>query len=122
MALSGDGDLLSDEIPGAEALPASDAAAESVEVVKDAVPVAYDQKAITEKVHEARFYISQRMWEEAKTAVLDLSEMAPNSPEITELISAVSAAQSAVTPAQPVKKTEQPPVVAVPLVAEPTPE
>jgi pilus assembly protein FimV len=120
--LSGEWDMLSDEIPGAEALPAGDAAAESVEVVEDAVPVAYDPEAITEKIQEAQFYISQRMWEEAKTAVLDLSEMAPNSPEITELISAVSAGQSASTPAKPVKKKEEPPVVVVPPVADPTPE
>ncbi|HJX83989.1 MAG TPA: hypothetical protein VJ723_06570, partial [Candidatus Angelobacter sp.] len=104
--LSGEWDLLADETPVAAQTSSVDdtvelPAEESVEIVEEAAPVA-DQEAIAEKVQEARFYISQRMWEEAKTAVLDLSEMAPNLPEITELISAVSAGQSASTPARPV--------------------
>jgi pilus assembly protein FimV len=104
--LSGEWDLLSDEIPAAAEPSSVDdtvelPAEESVEIVEEAAPVVHDQEAIAEKVQEAQFYISQRMWEEAKTAVLDLSEMAPNSPEITELISAVSAGQSASIPAKP---------------------
>ncbi len=124
--LSGEWDLLSDETPVAAPLPV-DAVAESspdadVEVMEDAVPVAYDKEAIAEKVQESQFYISQRMWEEAKTAILDLSEMAPNSPEITELISAVSAGQSGSTPAKPDAKKEEFPVVVTPPVAESIPE
>jgi tetratricopeptide (TPR) repeat protein len=126
--LSGEWDLLSDEIPMVESPPTEEAVAESssddsVEVTEDAVPVVYDQEAITEKVQEAQFYISQRMWEEAKTAVLDLSEMAPNLPEITELISEVSAGQSSSAPAKPAIKEEEPPVIVVmPPVADSFPE
>jgi tetratricopeptide (TPR) repeat protein len=47
-----------------------------------------------EKIDEIRFYISQQMWDSAKKAILDLTEIAPDAAEITELISAVSAGQS----------------------------
>jgi tetratricopeptide (TPR) repeat protein len=49
---------------------------------------------IADKVQEIRFYITQEMWEPAKAAILDLTELAPDAPEVTELIAAVSAGQS----------------------------
>jgi len=63
-------------------LPAAEVAADS------------SASAIADKIQEVHFYISQTMWEEAKRAILDLTEIAPNAPEITVLISAVSAGQS----------------------------
>jgi tetratricopeptide (TPR) repeat protein len=50
--------------------------------------------AAAEKVQEAQYYISQQMWEAAKKAILDLTEIAPDAPEVSDLISAVSAGQS----------------------------
>ncbi len=49
---------------------------------------------VADKVQEIRFYITQEMWEPAKSAILDLTELAPDAPEVTELIAAVSAGQS----------------------------
>ncbi len=52
------------------------------------------QSRIEAKVQEAKFYISQQIWDSAKKAVLDLAELAPDAPEINELMAAVSAGQS----------------------------
>ena len=49
---------------------------------------------IADKVQEIRFYVTQEMWEPAKAAILDLTELAPDAPEVTELIAAVSAGQA----------------------------
>ena len=49
---------------------------------------------IADKIQEIQFYITQEMWEPAKAAILDLTEIAPDAPEVTELISAVSAGQA----------------------------
>jgi tetratricopeptide (TPR) repeat protein len=49
---------------------------------------------IADKVQEIRFYITQQMWEPAKEAILDLTELAPDAPEVTELIAEVSAGQA----------------------------
>jgi tetratricopeptide (TPR) repeat protein len=49
---------------------------------------------IEEKIQEIQFYITQEMWEPAKAAILDLTELAPDAPEVTELIAAVSAGQA----------------------------
>jgi tetratricopeptide (TPR) repeat protein len=54
---------------------------------------------VADKVQEIRFYISQEMWEPAKAAILDLTELAPDSHEVTSLIAEVSAAQVKATPA-----------------------
>jgi tetratricopeptide (TPR) repeat protein len=56
---------------------------------------------IADKVQEIHFYITQEMWEPAKSAILDLTELAPDAPEITELIAAVSAGQSRAAAAPP---------------------
>jgi tetratricopeptide (TPR) repeat protein len=50
--------------------------------------------ASAEKIQEAEFYISQEMWDAAKKAILELTEIAPDAPEVTELIAAASAGQS----------------------------
>jgi pilus assembly protein FimV len=49
---------------------------------------------VEEKIQEIQFYIAQEMWEPAKAAILDLTELAPDAPEVTELIAAVSAGQA----------------------------
>ena len=49
---------------------------------------------VAEKIQEIQFYIAQEMWEPAKAAILDLTELAPDAPEITELIAQVSAGQA----------------------------
>jgi pilus assembly protein FimV len=67
---------------------------------------------VADKVQEINFYISQKMWDQAKAAILDLTELAPDAPEVTELIAQVSKGQSGVTPvaveATPVKIEEAP--------------
>jgi tetratricopeptide (TPR) repeat protein len=54
------------------------------------------------------------MWEPAKSAILDLTELAPDAPEITQLIAAVSAGQSKAAAAPP--RTEATPI----FIEEPT--
>jgi tetratricopeptide (TPR) repeat protein len=53
---------------------------------------------VADKIQEIRFYISQEMWDQAKAAILDLTELAPDAPEVTELIAQVSKGQAGVTP------------------------
>ena len=55
---------------------------------------------IADKVQEIRFYITQQMWEPAKEAILDLTELAPDAPEVTELIAEVSAGHAKAKPAE----------------------
>ncbi|HWF02518.1 MAG TPA: tetratricopeptide repeat protein, partial [Candidatus Angelobacter sp.] len=57
-------------------------------------PVADLESQTTEKIQEIQFYITQEMWEPAKAAILDLTELAPDAPEVTELIAQVSAGQA----------------------------
>ncbi len=52
---------------------------------------------IENKIQEIRFYIMQGMWEPAKAGILDLTELAPDDPAVTELIAAVSAGQGQAT-------------------------
>jgi tetratricopeptide (TPR) repeat protein len=78
---------------------------------------------VADKVQEIRFYITQQMWEQAKAAILDLTELAPDAPEVTELIAEISAGQAkgraaAVEPA-PVEVEEAPAAFAPIEVAEP---
>jgi tetratricopeptide (TPR) repeat protein len=68
--------------------------------------------AAAEKIQEIRFFISQQLWDEAKKAILDLTEISPDSPEITELIAAVSAGRSRATAAAAQPEPSQPPPVA----------
>ena len=85
---------------------------------------------IADKVQEIRFYITQEMWEPAKSAILDLTELAPDASEVTELIAAVSAGQAKSRTAAHAEATpfmEEAPVafapteIAEPSVAEPPP-
>src|SRR5499427_9156737 len=50
--------------------------------------------AAASKIEEIRFFISQQMWDPAKKAILDLTEISPAAPEVTALIAAVSAGQA----------------------------
>jgi tetratricopeptide (TPR) repeat protein len=71
--------------------------------------------AAAEKIQEAQFYIAQQMWDAAKKAILDLTEIAPDAHEITDLISAVSAGQArAAAPPAPAARTHSAPAVAAP--------
>lgn len=54
---------------------------------------------VADKIQEIHFYISQQMWDQAKAAILDLTELAPDAPEVTELIARVSKGQAKATPA-----------------------
>jgi pilus assembly protein FimV len=57
-------------------------------------PAPASADAAAEKIQEIRLYISREMWNDAKGAILDLTEIAPDAPEVTELIAAVAAGQS----------------------------
>ncbi|HSK43062.1 MAG TPA: tetratricopeptide repeat protein [Candidatus Binatia bacterium] len=78
---------------------------------------------IADKVQEIRFYISQELWDQAKAAILDLTELAPDAPEVTELIAQVSRGQAGVTPvaveAAPIEIEEAPVAFAATEVVEP---
>jgi pilus assembly protein FimV len=90
---------------------------------------------IAEKIQEIRFYVTQEMWDPAKLAILDLTELAPDAPELTELIAEVSAGQSksqtaASVEATPVAiegspvafastMTPEPPVIKTPVIKPP---
>jgi tetratricopeptide (TPR) repeat protein len=76
---------------------------------------------IADKVQEIRFYITQQMWEPAKEAILDLTELAPDAPEVTELIAEVSAGQAKAKPAEatPAMMEESPASFAAIEIAEP---
>jgi len=85
---------------------------------------------VADKIQEIHFYISQQMWDQAKTAILDLTELAPDAPEVTELIAQVSKGQAKAAPAAveatPIEIEEAPvafaPVeVEEPFVPEPLP-
>jgi pilus assembly protein FimV len=53
---------------------------------------------VADKIQEIHFYISQQMWDQAKTAILDLTELAPDAPEVTDLIAQVSKGQAKAAP------------------------
>ncbi len=75
------------------------------EIVPDAESAIADTQAIADKIQEARFYIAEGLWDSAKNAILDLTDMAPNSDEISVLVSEVSAGQARSVP-KPEKKKE----------------
>ncbi len=75
------------------------------EILPDAAPAVAEAQAIADKIQEARFYIAQGLWDSAKNAVLDLTEMAPNADEISVLLREVSAGQAR-SVAKPEKKKE----------------
>ena len=73
---------------------------------------------VADKVQEIRFYITQEMWEPAKAAILDLTELAPDAPEVTELIAAVSAGQTKSRVQAEPKVQAEAPVEASPVMME----
>jgi tetratricopeptide (TPR) repeat protein len=75
---------------------------------------------VAEKIQEIHFYISREMWESAKGAILDLTEIAPDAAEVTELIAAVSAGQSRAAAAAAAASAPKP-VAAKPPTATPRP-
>ena len=96
-----------------------------LETVAPIEPAQVDVSAqVADKVQEIRFYISQQMWEPAKAAILDLTELAPDAAEVTELIAEVSTGQGKATPstveATPVEM-EDAPVAFAPIEVEETP-
>src|SRR5262249_31946691 len=54
------------------------------EPVAAAAAAALPQDTSADKIQEIQFYISQEMWDAAKKAILDLTEIAPDAPEITQ--------------------------------------
>jgi len=100
----------------------------AVEFEPAKTPEADFSPLIAEKVQEIRFYITQQMWELAKEAILDLTELAPDAPEVTELIAEVSAGQAKAKPAEatPAMMEESPAAFASmettePAISEPPP-
>ena len=75
--------------------------------------------AIEDKVQEIQFYISQQMWDEAKTAVLNLAELAPDAPEVTQLMSQVAAGRNRAAAGAPPAPSFAEPGFAEPHFAEP---
>jgi len=80
---------------------------------------------VADKIQEIHFYISQQMWDQAKTAILDLTELAPDAPEVTDLIAQVSKGQAkaatATVEATPVEIEEAPVEDEEPFVPETPP-
>jgi tetratricopeptide (TPR) repeat protein len=59
-----------------------------------------------DKVQEVQFYISQQMWEAARSALNELSQMAPDSPHLPELMAAIAAGAKAPAPEVPAAEPE----------------
>jgi tetratricopeptide (TPR) repeat protein len=130
-----------------EMLTAGSASHEEPQVVEETAPAisspppsSGNAEAVADKVQEIRFYISQQMWEEAKSGIFDLASMAPNSDEISELMRLVTSGQpqaSVEEPAEiltaedpeppvavfeiPVVEPEPPPRIAAPVSPQPQP-
>jgi tetratricopeptide (TPR) repeat protein len=80
----------------AQVEPVQPAAGEiPVRMAQETAPATSDSTSqLADKIQEIHFYISQEMWESAKSAILDLTELAPDAPEVTEFIAAVNAGQA----------------------------
>jgi pilus assembly protein FimV len=88
------------------------------EPVASIAPAPPDVSAqVADKVQEIRFYITQEMWEPAKAAILDMTAIAPEAPEVTELMAEVSAGQAKTAP----MVVESIPVEAMPVEVEESP-
>jgi tetratricopeptide (TPR) repeat protein len=83
-------------------------------------PAPASAETVAEKIQEIHFYLSREMWDAAKGAILDLTEIAPDAPEVTELIGAVSAGQSRAAAAAAAASAPKP-VVPQPPLATPKP-
>jgi len=64
-----------------------------------------------DKVQEVQFYISQQMWQAAKDALNELSQMAPDSPHLPELMAAIAAGSTPPPPEAPAAEPERTPVM-----------
>src|SRR5262249_61489702 len=82
--------------------------------LKSAAQAPSPADAAASKIEEIRFFISQQMWDPAKKAILDLTEISPDAPEVTELIGAVSAGQAKAATAA-AQTAHLPPRAAVPV-------
>ena len=106
----------------AEPVKPAQAAPEPVVSIEPEQPDLVTQ--VADKIQEIRFYISQQMWDQAKTAILDLTELSPDAPEVTELIAQVSKGQTRVAPAAvepaPVEIEEAPVAFAPIEITEPS--
>src|SRR3954470_10100261 len=80
---------------------------------------------VADKIQEIHFYITQQMWDQAKAAILDLTELSPDAPEVSDLIAQVSRGHAGVTPtaveAAPIEIEEAPAAFAPIEIAEPEP-
>ncbi|HZQ92409.1 MAG TPA: tetratricopeptide repeat protein [Terriglobales bacterium] len=100
-----------EEAAKAKAAAAEAAAAEAAaKAAARAAPVA---STVTDLLDEARFYISQGMWNEARSALAKAAESAPESTEIRDLRAQIEAgsvpAQVAPEPVAPVVEAAPPP-------------
>jgi tetratricopeptide (TPR) repeat protein len=116
------------EIQSYQEIPQEPAQPVAVQFEPAKTPEADLSSLIADKVQEIRFYITQQMWEPAKEAILDLTELAPDAPEVTELIAEVSAGQAKAKPAEatPAMMEESPAAfasieIAEPAISEPPP-
>jgi pilus assembly protein FimV len=91
------------------------------EAVSSTEPTATSAEAAARKVQEIQFYVSRKMWDAAKAAILDLTEIAPDAPEVTELIAAVSAGQSRTAAAAPAASPPKPAAPKSPVFKPPRP-
>lgn len=96
------------------------APSEPVMPVSEAIPAGPDPALIEDKVQEIRFYISQKFWDMAQTAIHDLAELTPDNPQLAELKAAVAAGQAEAAAAA--KAATAPPVAPAPQPAKAAPE
>jgi pilus assembly protein FimV len=96
-----EGMLTVEAAPSADTTVPSAAAAASQEPVGETEPAPLPPATPAEKIQEIQFYLDQEMWDLAKKAILDLTEIAPDAPEITDLISTVNAGLARAAAAQP---------------------
>lgn len=70
------------------------APSEPVMPLSGAIPAGPDPALIEDKVQEIRFYISQKFWDMAQTAIHDLAGLTPDNPQLQELKAAVAEGQA----------------------------
>jgi tetratricopeptide (TPR) repeat protein len=92
---------------------------EPVVPVPEAVPAGPDPVLIEDKIQEIRFYISQKFWDMAQTAIHDLAELTPENPQLAELRAAVAEGQAEAAAAA---KAAAAPPAAPPPAAKAAPE
>jgi tetratricopeptide (TPR) repeat protein len=82
-----------------------------------------DPAVVADKIQEIQFYISQSFWDIAQSAIQDLTEIAPRTPELEELKASLAAAQAKATEQaqalSPSASAQSEPAMALESVAEP---